>query len=348
MKLDLSRNTVSSGQSNTVIRPCLLSFKRLFFLFSFIIFFICSQAQTISLAKKRMSAEKVINAIQQQSGYNFLYASDVLQEGKKADIAFDKLNITQALDAAISNQPFVYELIGKTIVLKNRVENKSQKGLSNNGNDGKEEEMVNNGYTKTSKRQSTGSSSLISREDIERNPATSMLQLLSTLPGVMVSGNSITIRGATSIMSSTDPLIIVDGISFPASGINSLDPNMVQNVTVLKDGAETAIYGSRGANGVIVIATRHGGKTGQNNNFDSGSIKANNDGSVSFNNTHITILLKEIVNWYGLVVSFADKSPFGNYYGRLTKDIPLSQMLYILESAGIKLKQEGKIIIVTG
>lgn len=316
-------------------------------LLSFLFVYIGSQAQTISLNKKRMSAEKVINAIQEQSGYNLLYASDVLQEGKKADISFDKLNITQALDVAISNQPFVYELIGKTIVLKSRVENKAKKGAFNMGNDGKEEPMVNNGYTKTSVRQSTGSSSLVSREDIERNPATSMLQLLSNLPGVMISGNKITIRGASSIMSSTDPLVIVDGVSYPVSEINSLDPNMVQNITVLKDGAETAIYGTRGGNGVIVIATRQGGKPGQNN-IDSGSITVNSDGSVSFKNTHVTILMKEIVKWYGLLVSFADKSPVGNYYGRLSKDIPLSQMLYILESAGIRLKQGGKIIIVTG
>jgi len=317
------------------------------FLLIFLFLFVGSQAQTITLNKKRMSAEKVITAIQEQSGYNLLYASDVLQGGKKTDISFDKLNITQALDAVISNQPFVYELIGNTIVLKSRVEIKSKKGLTNIENDGKEEPMVNNGYTKTSVRQSTGSSSLISREDIERNPATSMLQLLSALPGVLVSGNSITIRGATSIMASTDPLIIVDGSSFPASSINSLDPNMVQNVTVLKDGSETALYGSRGANGVIVIATRRGGKLGQNN-IDSGSIKTNSDSSISFNNTHVTILMKEIVKWYGLIVSFADKSPVGNYYGRLSKDIPLSQMLYILESAGIRLQQAGKIVIVNG
>ena len=347
MKIDLSHNAISKGQNSTVSRLCLSSFKELIFLLSFVFLYLGSQAQTISLTKKRMSAEKVINAIQEQSGYNLLYASDVLQEGKKADISFDKLNITQALDATCSNQPFVYELIGKTIVLRNRMENKTNKGLTNKGNDGKEEPMVNNGYTKTSVRQSTGSSSLISREDIERNPATSMLQLLSTLPGVMVSGNSITIRGASSIMLSTDPLIIVDGSSFPASSINSLDPNMVQNVTVLKDGAETAIYGSRGGNGVIVIATRRGGKSGQNN-IDSGSIKTNSDGSVSFNNTHVTILMEEIVKWYGLLVTFADKSPVGNYYGRLSKDVPISQMLYILESAGIRLKQDGKIIIVTG
>lgn len=347
MNFQLIGRSVSKGQSNSITRPYISLLKGVLLLFSFLLVYMGSQAQTISLNKKRMSPEKVIAAIQEQSGYNLLYASDVLQEGKKADISFDKLNITQALYAAIYNQPFVYELIGKTIVLKSRVENKQNKGLSNIGNEGKEEPMINNGYTKTNKRQSTGSSSLISREDIERNPATSMLQLLSTLSGVTVSGNSITIRGATSIMSSTEPLVIVDGISYPASNINSIDPNMVQNVSVLKDGAETAIYGSRGGNGVIVIATRQGGKSGQNN-IDSGSIKVNNDGSVSFNNTHVTILMKEIVKWYGLLVTFADKTPVGNYYGRLSKDIPLSQMLYILETAGIRLKQDGKIIIVTG
>lgn len=344
MKLHLSHCHFSKGQGIPTTKPCSSYLKELVLLILFTFLYAGSQSQTISLIKKRVSSEKVITAIQEQSGYNLFYASGVLQQGKKADISFDKLNIKQALDAAVTNQPFVYELIGKTIVLRNRVINKS-KGSSLNGGVENEDQMVNNGYTKTSKSQSTGSSSQVSREDIERNPAATMLDLIRNQSGVVVNGNSITIRGATSIMSSTDPLILVDGVTYPATNINSLDPNMVQNITILKDAGETAIYGSRGGNGVIVIATRQGGKSNQNN--DLGSFTLNSDGSVQFTKAHITVVMKVISQWYKILVSYESKSPVGNYSGLLTSDIPYNEMIQIFQSAGITLKQDKGDIIIT-
>lgn len=71
------------------------------------------------------------------------------------------------------------------------------------------------------------------------------------LPGVQVSGRSITIRGLTSITSSTEPLFVVDGII--VSSIDDIPPQMVKSIEVLK-GASASIYGSRGSNGVILIS----------------------------------------------------------------------------------------------
>ena len=147
-------------------------------------------------------------------------------------------------------------------------------------------------------------------------------------------------------MASTDPLVLLDGVTYPAASINSIDPNMVQNITVLKD-AETSMYGSRGSNGVILITTRRGGKLDQNK-ADLGGISSNKDGSYQLKRASVTILLTTISQWYQLRLSFEGGTPEGNYSGRLSKDIPLGEMIYILQTAGIRLKQNGKNIVITG
>ena len=77
---------------------------------------------------------------------------------------------------------------------------------------------------------------------------------MTVLPG---SKSSIKIRGFSSINAKNDPLIIVDGA--PYSGdINNINPNDVESMTVLKDAASNALYGARGANGVIIITTKKG------------------------------------------------------------------------------------------
>lgn len=71
----------------------------------------------------------------------------------------------------------------------------------------------------------------------------------------------IRVRGGGSITQSNDPLYIVDG--FPVDGISDIPANDIEDITVLKDASSTAIYGSRGANGVILVTTKSGkeGKT---------------------------------------------------------------------------------------
>jgi TonB-dependent SusC/RagA subfamily outer membrane receptor len=289
-----------------------------------------------------MSPEKVMTAIQEQSNYNLFYPSFLLDEGKKKDLTLEKAPLTDALEAAISKQPYIYELIGKTIVLKPRVAHKGKGSFTSD----KEESTASNGYQKINKKLNTGSYGEVNRKEIDERPTSSMLELISNLPGVQVQGTSIKIRGSTSFMSSTEPLIILDGVTYSTSNLNAIDPNSVQNITVLKDGAETALYGSRGANGVIVITTRRGEKPAQNNG-DLGSIKFHNDGSILLNKTHVAVLMKVLSQWYQLDVIFESKSPEGNYSGRLSKDTSRDDMLQILQSAGINLKQYGQKIVIT-
>lgn len=75
------------------------------------------------------------------------------------------------------------------------------------------------------------------------------------VPGVQVSGNSVVIRGAGTVMGSTQPLFVVDNVA--TESIDMLNPRDVKSIDVLK-GSAAAIYGTRGANGVILITTKRG------------------------------------------------------------------------------------------
>ncbi len=80
------------------------------------------------------------------------------------------------------------------------------------------------------------------------------IQQTSTRPG---STSQIRIRGTRSLSATNDPLIIVDGIPFGGS-LNDIAPDDIKSVDILKDASATAIYGSRGANGVILVTTNRG------------------------------------------------------------------------------------------
>jgi TonB-dependent SusC/RagA subfamily outer membrane receptor len=87
---------------------------------------------------------------------------------------------------------------------------------------------------------------------------------------------SVTIRGTRSISASNSPLYVVDGIILMGS-INDINPNDISSMEILKDASATAIYGSRGANGVILITTKKGSK---------GQMTVNYDVTTSFDNIH--------------------------------------------------------------
>lgn len=131
-------------------------------------------------------------------------------------------------------------------------------------------EVVVVGYGTQRAEAVTGSVASISGNELREVPAANISQALQgRLPGVQFAqsssqpgaGMQIRIRGARSLSASNDPLVVLDGIPFPGS-IGDINPNDIQSVDILKDASATAIYGSRGANGVILITTKSG-KTGQ-------------------------------------------------------------------------------------
>ncbi|MDB5153531.1 MAG: TonB-dependent receptor [Mucilaginibacter sp.] len=130
------------------------------------------------------------------------------------------------------------------------------------------QEVVAVGYGTQKRSEITGSSSTISAKEISKRPITQLSQALQgEASGVAVTsasgqpgqGPRVMIRGANSITGNTNPLYVTDG----NIGAAPDDPNDVASIEILKDAASTAIYGSRGSNGVILITTKsgHAGKT---------------------------------------------------------------------------------------
>lgn len=127
------------------------------------------------------------------------------------------------------------------------------------------EEVLVVGYGTQSKSRLTGSISSIDTREFEDQPVTRLDQVLQgRAAGVQVTNSGgapggevrIRIRGANSITGSNDPLYVIDG--YVGADFSTVNPNDIESLQVLKDAASTAIYGSRGANGVIIITTKRG------------------------------------------------------------------------------------------
>lgn len=134
-------------------------------------------------------------------------------------------------------------------------------------------EVVVIGYGTQQKSDLTGAVTSVNMEDLANTAAASVDEALQgRLAGVEImttdgepgSAASIRVRGSRSITASNEPLIVVDGVMDAVSNFADIDPSEIKNVTVLKDASSTAIYGSRGANGVILVTT-HGAKANKLN-----------------------------------------------------------------------------------
>lgn len=136
------------------------------------------------------------------------------------------------------------------------------------------EEVIVIGYGTAKKEDMTGSADLITSKDFNEGPVVSAQQLIAgKIAGVSVTsgsgapgdGQNIVIRGLGSLSLTSSPLIVVDGIPLNDGGVggsrnplNMINPNDIESMVVLKDASATAIYGSRAANGVIMITTKKG------------------------------------------------------------------------------------------
>ena len=127
------------------------------------------------------------------------------------------------------------------------------------------DEVVVIGYGSVKRKDVTTAVSTVSTKDLDQRPIVSAAQALQgKAAGVSVmqpsgepgGGMSIRVRGTTSFNGSNDPLYVVDGV--PVDNINFLSPNDIENLSILKDASSAAIYGSRAANGVVLITTKSG------------------------------------------------------------------------------------------
>lgn len=143
------------------------------------------------------------------------------------------------------------------------------------------EEVVVVGYGVQKKSDVTGAMTSVGAEELTLRPVSNAFEALqgkaagvditsSERPGTV---GSIRIRGTRSISAEQGPLYVVDGVPLSAGGIETINPRDIESIDILKDASSTAIYGSRGANGVILITTKRG---------KIGAFQLNYAGSVTF------------------------------------------------------------------
>ena len=121
----------------------------------------------------------------------------------------------------------------------------------------------------SSSRPTSMSGPMVTADDLERNPDQSIERTLEAkVPGLLVTRNpdgtvALQIRGASSFYGSSTPLYVIDDVPIspgPTGILTGINPYDIETIKVLKDPADTGLYGIRGANGVIVITTKHAGK----------------------------------------------------------------------------------------
>jgi TonB-linked SusC/RagA family outer membrane protein len=315
--------------------------------FAFLQFSVAADGQLVTLTKKSTPLTKIFKEIKRQTGYDFVYESNLLKTGKQVDIQAKNEPLIQVLNECFENQPFTYSIKDKTIILQKKdaansssnkpvivpvsisgrvldttnlplpgvtVKIKGGKSVTITDADGKftlqapdnsvlvfsfigfttkelpvtpGREMIIHLQAKQSdlnevvvvafgtqkKIDLTGAVDQISAKQLQDRPTTNVgdaLQGLMANLNITTSGNgqtgggapgatkNINVRGFTNLSGGLGgPLILVDGVE---TDINSLNPNDIESISLLKDAASSAVYGSRAPNGVLLITTKQGKK----------------------------------------------------------------------------------------
>ena len=302
------------------------------------------QAQKINITAGKISLEKLIMELRQQSGFDFLYNADILKQEPLVNVALKDASLKQACDKCFPGRKINYVINedDKTVVLSKATASSNKpyppitvkgkltddqnrpvgnatirlKGTSvytttdaqgnytieirNNTPQSvlefsivgftTQEVFVNNqpvmnvlmkekakgldevviiGYGEVKRKDLTGAVSSLDEKALKDIPVTSAAQAIAgRLAGVQVTSSEggpgapveINIRGRNSITQSGSPLYVVDGVQVE-NALDVLSPQDIESINVLKDAASTAIYGARGANGVMIITTKGGKNT---------------------------------------------------------------------------------------
>jgi TonB-linked SusC/RagA family outer membrane protein len=176
-------------------------------------------------------------------------------------------------------------------------------------------EVVITGYSREKKSQFTGSAAVLSSKVVENTPVGSFDQVLQgRAPGMVVNSGSgqpgasanITIRGIKSISGAgVQPLYILDGVPIPPADFQGFNPNDFESITVLKDAGAAALYGARGALGVIVITSKKGkaGATNLTYRTQYGFTQAPSPSKFNMMNTQEALAYEEISGLAGAAVT---------------------------------------------
>jgi TonB-linked SusC/RagA family outer membrane protein len=296
-----------------------------------------SQTTTLSINLKNATVQAVLQQVEDQSEFYFLYSRSVINVDRIVDVQLKEAKITEVLNALFNESDVAYKVDGRQIVLSKKSESSAfdmqqQKSVTGkvtdsgggplpgvsvvvkgtttgtitdfDGNyslgnvpgnaalqfsfvgmkpqevkvEGKTninitlveeaigiEEVVAVGYGTVRKKDLTGAVSNVNMKDNSTKISISPVQALrGSIAGVNVTDNgklgsdgSIQIRGRSSISASNNPLLILDGIPYTGA-LSDINSNDIESIDVLKDASSAAIYGSRAANGVIIVTTKRG------------------------------------------------------------------------------------------
>lgn len=197
----------------------------------------------------------------------------VMEKGTTNGVATD-FDGNYSIQVSSSSAVLVYSYIGMKTTERS-VGNSSTLNVTLQEDAQALSEVVIVGYGSQRKEDMTGSVAVISTKQFDEQPVTRVDQVLQgRAAGVQVTqaggapggATRIRIRGANSVLGNNDPLYVVDG--FVGADFNMINPNDIQSIQVLKDAASTSIYGSRGANGVVIITTKKGQKGSLTVNYE--------------------------------------------------------------------------------
>jgi TonB-linked SusC/RagA family outer membrane protein len=227
-------------------------------------------------------ADKVTGTVSDQAGVG-LPGVNILVKGTQTGATTDESG-KYSLEIANTGVTLVFSFVGY-VSQEINIGNQTNLNVILKQDDKLLSEVVVVGYGVVKKRDLTGSVASIGSTELKEQPVSSFNQALQgRVPGVQVTNSSnapgggitIRVRGGNSISASNDPLYVIDGFPMaspdPASGagnsinypnpLAAINPNDIESIEILKDASATAIYGSRGANGVVLVTTKRG-KEGQ-------------------------------------------------------------------------------------
>ena len=208
-----------------------------------------------------------------------LIAVTVFEDGKPTNGTMTDLDGNYTLSVSSAKAVIVYSCLGfaevkETVGLRKEINvTLAEEKLSIDA-----AEVVSVGYGSVTRRDLTGSVSKVDMGEILKAPVTNFDQALTgkvagvvvtTSDGALGSEANITIRGNNSLTQSSAPLYIIDGFPTESSMATALNSADIESIDILKDASATAIYGARGANGVIVITTKQGVEGKPKVNFSS-------------------------------------------------------------------------------
>lgn len=296
----------------------------------------------ITISKKNMSLTKLIELIESKTDYSFWYRIDLPSRTSKISLSVKDATIGQVMDLSATGQPFTYTIIGKLIILKidssfARIHTKGSK---------KPSRATTKQHAGNEERLSTSSTEKMESHQINQTQSGNIFSNTS-INGLETHTDSrgnttMQIRGRNSIAAGTEPLVLLDGTPY-VGDIKQLNPATIESVEVLKDGGATAIYGSRGANGVILIKTKKATLPEEGKELPINPAErliTEKNGIYHYDGAHVYAIFKQMSEHYNIEVTYQSGIPAGFYKGRIPVSLSVKEMLDVLSASGIRFNEE--------